>query len=90
MKIVIREQKQSLNEHWPMYHKWEFLKAGCESPLIIIGIETPPIQHQAQNYQSPTWDVTYIVHPYKTPKSKVLRFLKFQWLKLRVALNLIK
>ena len=62
------------------YRKWDIIRiAGSNQLGIIIGIDLDN-----------KLGAEYSIYPYTTPKNKFLRRLKFQWLKLRVWLKIIK
>lgn len=60
------------------YRKWDLIRVGSTGQTgIIIKSGAGSVFH------------SYSIYPYKHPKNKIWRFLKFQWLKLRVFLKII-
>lgn len=61
------------------YRKWETIRiAGTNQTGVII--KTTPFPGM----------VNMTVYPYKHPRNRLMRILKFKWLKLRVWLKIVK
>lgn len=60
------------------FRKWDMLKSPGGQKAIVI------------NSVNESHGATLTVFPYKSPKKKWLRMLKFNWLKLRVWLKIIR
>ena len=61
-----------------VFRKWEIVKTYGYGTGIVI------------KFFKEAGSVTVRLYPYKVPKNRYARFLKFQWLKLRVWLKIIK
>lgn len=61
-----------------MFRKWDILRGYGKGTGVVI-----------KKFKE-AGNTTLMLYPYNVPKNKYLRFLKFQWLKLRVWLKIIR
>ena len=77
-KVPIKQETVTISIAEDHYRKWEMLRVGSTGQTgIIIKSGSGSLFH------------SYTIYPYKHPRNRFWRFIKFQWLKLRVFLKII-